>query len=87
MTEEGFVINPATGVITTTKELDKELRDHYVLTGTQPDLRFCEQQNAICFRAPILEHTVDNFVSVTPIQGNLEFSDMFMLGCFHKHRE
>ncbi|XP_077448676.1 protocadherin-16-like isoform X2 [Stigmatopora argus] len=32
VTEEGFVINPSTGVITTTKELDKELRDHYVLT-------------------------------------------------------
>ncbi|XP_054639199.1 protocadherin-16-like [Dunckerocampus dactyliophorus] len=32
VTEEGFVINPSTGVITTTKELDKELRDHYTLT-------------------------------------------------------
>ncbi|XP_061557950.1 LOW QUALITY PROTEIN: protocadherin-16-like [Phycodurus eques] len=32
VTEEGFVINPSTGVITTTKELDKELRDHYILT-------------------------------------------------------
>ncbi|XP_037124749.1 protocadherin-16-like isoform X1 [Syngnathus acus] len=32
VTEEGFVINPSTGVITTTAELDKELRDHYVLT-------------------------------------------------------
>ncbi|KAM4619841.1 protocadherin-16 [Polymixia lowei] len=32
VTEEGFVINPVTGVITTTKELDKELQDHYTLT-------------------------------------------------------
>ncbi|XP_061755306.1 protocadherin-16-like [Nerophis ophidion] len=32
VTEEGFVINPSTGVITTTKELDRELRDHYILT-------------------------------------------------------
>ncbi|XP_077402425.1 protocadherin-16 isoform X2 [Vanacampus margaritifer] len=32
VTEEGFVINPSTGVISTTKELDKELRDHYILT-------------------------------------------------------
>ncbi|XP_071377114.1 protocadherin-16-like, partial [Centroberyx affinis] len=32
VTEEGFVINPATGVITTTRELDKELQDHYTLT-------------------------------------------------------
>ncbi|XP_051903998.1 protocadherin-16-like [Hippocampus zosterae] len=32
VTEEGFVIDPSTGVITTTKELDKELRDHYLLT-------------------------------------------------------
>lgn len=34
VTEEGFVINPVTGVITTTKELDSEARDHYTLTGT-----------------------------------------------------
>lgn len=34
VTEEGFIINPVTGVITTTKELDSELRDHYTLTGT-----------------------------------------------------
>ena len=33
VTEEGFIINPVTGVITTTKELDKELQDHYTLTG------------------------------------------------------
>uniref|UniRef100_A0A3Q3WF66 Protocadherin-16 n=1 Tax=Mola mola TaxID=94237 RepID=A0A3Q3WF66_MOLML len=32
VTEEGFVINPVTGVITTTKELDTELQDHYTLT-------------------------------------------------------
>lgn len=34
VTEEGFVINPVTGVITTTKELDREVQDHYTLTGT-----------------------------------------------------
>lgn len=34
VTEEGFVINPVTGVITTTKELDSEVQDHYTLTGT-----------------------------------------------------
>lgn len=34
VTEEGFVINPVTGVITTTKELDTEVQDHYTLTGT-----------------------------------------------------
>nr|XP_043897629.1 protocadherin-16 [Solea senegalensis] len=32
VTEEGFVINPVTGVITTTKELDAERQDHYTLT-------------------------------------------------------
>uniref|UniRef100_A0A3Q3JL15 Protocadherin-16 n=1 Tax=Monopterus albus TaxID=43700 RepID=A0A3Q3JL15_MONAL len=32
VTEEGFIINPVTGVITTTRELDTELRDHYTLT-------------------------------------------------------
>ncbi|XP_015235254.1 PREDICTED: protocadherin-16-like [Cyprinodon variegatus] len=32
VTEEGFVINPSTGVITTTKELDTEVQDHYTLT-------------------------------------------------------
>ncbi|XP_059207577.1 protocadherin-16-like [Centropristis striata] len=32
VTEEGFVINPVTGVITTTKELDAELQNHYTLT-------------------------------------------------------
>lgn len=34
VTEEGFIINPVTGVITTTKELDTELQSHYRLTGT-----------------------------------------------------
>lgn len=34
VTEDGFVINPVTGVITTTKELDSEAQDHYTLTGT-----------------------------------------------------
>ncbi|XP_041807874.1 protocadherin-16-like [Chelmon rostratus] len=32
VTEEGFIINPVTGVITTTQELDTELQDHYTLT-------------------------------------------------------
>ncbi|XP_035482204.2 protocadherin-16 [Scophthalmus maximus] len=32
VTEEGFIINPVTGVITTTKELDAERQDHYTLT-------------------------------------------------------
>ncbi|XP_056910149.1 protocadherin-16-like [Takifugu flavidus] len=32
VTEEGFVINPVTGVITTTKELDSEAQGHYTLT-------------------------------------------------------
>ncbi|MED6290165.1 hypothetical protein CHARACLAT_010303 [Characodon lateralis] len=32
VTEESFVINPSTGVITTTKELDTEVQHHYTLT-------------------------------------------------------
>ncbi|XP_043995914.1 protocadherin-16-like isoform X1 [Gambusia affinis] len=32
VTEDGFVINPLTGVITTTKELDTEVQDHYTLS-------------------------------------------------------
>ncbi|KAK0133503.1 Protocadherin-16 [Merluccius polli] len=32
VTEEGFVINPITGVITTTRELDREVQDRYTLT-------------------------------------------------------
>ncbi|XP_053703387.1 protocadherin-16-like isoform X1 [Synchiropus splendidus] len=32
VTEEGFVINPVTGVITTTKELDREQHERYTLT-------------------------------------------------------
>lgn len=32
VTEEGFIINPVTGVITTTRELDREHHDHYTLT-------------------------------------------------------
>ncbi|CAN9501862.1 unnamed protein product [Ophioblennius macclurei] len=32
VTEEGFVINPTTGAITTTKELDAESQNHYTLT-------------------------------------------------------
>nr|XP_015817127.2 protocadherin-16 [Nothobranchius furzeri] len=32
VTEEGFIINPVTGVITTTKELDTETQHHYTLT-------------------------------------------------------
>lgn len=33
VSEGGFIINPVTGAITTTKELDTELQDHYTLTG------------------------------------------------------
>ncbi|XP_028275922.1 protocadherin-16-like [Parambassis ranga] len=32
ITEESFRINPATGTITTTKPLDRELQDHYTVT-------------------------------------------------------
>uniref|UniRef100_A0A8C7I9V6 Cadherin domain-containing protein n=1 Tax=Oncorhynchus kisutch TaxID=8019 RepID=A0A8C7I9V6_ONCKI len=32
VTEEGFSINPVTGVISTTKTLDRETQDHYTLT-------------------------------------------------------
>ncbi|KAM8835014.1 protocadherin-16 [Synchiropus picturatus] len=32
VTEEGFVINPLSGVITTTRELDREQHEHYTLT-------------------------------------------------------
>ncbi|XP_068600399.1 protocadherin-16 [Brachionichthys hirsutus] len=32
VTEEGFIVNPMTGVITTTKELDAERQNHYTLT-------------------------------------------------------
>lgn len=31
--EEDFNINPVTGVITTTKALDRELREYYTVTG------------------------------------------------------
>lgn len=31
--EEDFHINPVTGVITTTKALDRELREYYTVTG------------------------------------------------------
>lgn len=32
--EEGFSISPVTGVITTTKSLDRELQEYYTVTGT-----------------------------------------------------
>lgn len=31
--EEGFSINPLTGVITTAKSLDRELQEFYTMTG------------------------------------------------------
>ena len=31
---EGFNIDPATGVITTAKVLDREIQEYYTLTGT-----------------------------------------------------
>lgn len=34
ISEEGFSINPVTGVITTTKPLDRELQAIYTVTGT-----------------------------------------------------
>lgn len=34
ISEEGFSINPITGVITTTKSLDRELKEYYTVTGT-----------------------------------------------------
>lgn len=36
ISEKGFHINPVTGVITTTKTLDRELQEYYTLTGTVP---------------------------------------------------
>lgn len=32
--EKAFTIDPVTGVITTTKPLDRELHDFYTVTGT-----------------------------------------------------
>ncbi|XP_038820726.1 protocadherin-16-like [Salvelinus namaycush] len=37
VTEEGFTINPVTGVISTTKTLDRETQDHYTLTVSARD--------------------------------------------------
>ncbi len=34
ISEEGFSINPVTGVITTSKSLDRELQEYYTVTGT-----------------------------------------------------
>lgn len=34
ISEESFRINPVTGVITTTKSLDRELQEYYTVTGT-----------------------------------------------------
>lgn len=33
ISEEDFNINPVTGVITTTKSLDRELKEYYTVTG------------------------------------------------------
>ncbi len=33
VTEDGFTINPETGVISVTQVLDRELQDHYTVTG------------------------------------------------------
>lgn len=41
VTEDGFIINPMTGVITTTKELDAESQTHYTLTGTAQKKTLC----------------------------------------------
>lgn len=58
VTEEGFVINSLTGVITTTKELDREVQDHYTLTGNQSTGLI--QPNMICY----VERNSQLFVSV-----------------------
>lgn len=34
VTEDGFTINAETGVISVTRVLDRELQDHYTITGT-----------------------------------------------------
>lgn len=34
ISEEGFSINPVTGIIRTTKLLDREHQEHYTVTGT-----------------------------------------------------
>lgn len=34
LSEESFSINPVTGVITTTKSLDREVQEYYTVTGT-----------------------------------------------------
>lgn len=34
VTEDGFTINPETGVISATQVLDRELQDQYTITGT-----------------------------------------------------
>lgn len=33
VTEDGFTINPDTGVISVTQVLDREFQDHYTITG------------------------------------------------------
>lgn len=38
VTEDGFTINPETGVISVTQVLDRELQDHYTITGTSGSL-------------------------------------------------
>lgn len=35
---EGFAINPVTGIITTTKSLDRELQELYTVTGKSLEL-------------------------------------------------
>lgn len=44
ISEEDFSINPVTGEITTTKALDRELREYYTVTG-----KILKQHKSKCF--------------------------------------
>lgn len=44
ISEEDFSINPVTGEITTTKALDRELREYYTVTG-----EVLKQHKSKCF--------------------------------------
>lgn len=63
VTEEGFIINPVTGVITTTKELDKELQDHYTLTGNI--ISTVTHTLNLCIMSPIASYPSVNFSDIS----------------------
>lgn len=75
VTEDGFVINPLTGVITTTKELDTEVQDHYTLTGNQNMLFYTTEHALLGRKAPWFVYqrklSSDNFSSVYARDGGL----------------